>query len=257
MVSPSIVRRLIAGRQDTYILGASTEHHAALAHIEPHQLDPEEAKYAHAYVANPSAMEILHRVIDPGIARDQAALRIGGGHISPADLSMARNLMDTAHLEYGQHRGTAQLRDALERAANAGKSFVVVNGNPDFSDARRQIHFREELHHAMQADLGGGESLVAHIWRSQVPFYQNLSARIAVKALGRYGKISDGQMAAEIGVRLMDSGRFAELGLQYNQGRSLAAHYIRTLRKEYGQTAPRDIAREIFGSFREPPAGGS
>jgi len=215
MITRSIVPRMSAGREDPYVHGASTRHHAAIARIEPHQLDLEEARHAHAYVANPSAIELLSRVLDPSIPQDEAAQRTGAMHISPNDLWMAQRLMDTAHLKYGQRPGTKILCGALEQAAQAGKSLVLVNDHPRLSGASRQKSFREEIHHAMQADLGAGESLVGHIWRCQVPFFQDANTRTAVKALSiKYSHISDGQMAAEIGVRLMDIGRFGELGLQ-------------------------------------------
>lgn len=47
LLSPSIVPRK-SGQEDFYVQGTGAGLHAALARIEPHRLDPEEAKYAHA-----------------------------------------------------------------------------------------------------------------------------------------------------------------------------------------------------------------
>ncbi len=252
MINFSIAPRM-SGREDPFVRGASTALHAALARIEPIALDPEDARHAHAYVANPSAIELAGRILDPQMPPDYEALQSLATHISPADLWTAHQLMDTAHLEYGQEPGTAALRDALAQAARSGKSLVLVNGNSRFSGASRQKSFREEIHHAMQADLRGGENLIHHMGRSRALFLRDVNERTAARALdGRgYRNISGGQMAAEIGVRLMDPGRFGELGLQYKQARSLAAHYLRALRIEYGHAPPRDIALEIFRSLRK------
>jgi len=97
LFSPSIVPRISAGRNDSYVSGAGTGTHAALARIEPIAMDPQEAKYAEAYVANSHAIELFSRVLDPKTPRDYAASRLGGAHVSPGDLWRAVRRMETAH----------------------------------------------------------------------------------------------------------------------------------------------------------------
>jgi hypothetical protein len=49
--------------------------------------------------------------------------------------------------------------------------------------------------------------------------------------------------------RLMD-GRHAELGLNQEQARSLAAHHVREIKKQYGNTKPADAAKHVFDALR-------
>src|SRR5580704_11999567 len=46
-----------------------------------------------------------------------------------------------------------------------------------------------------------------------------------------------------------------ELGLPIAQARSLAAHYVRLLRGEYGGQSPREIARRVFDARRQCGGG--
>src|SRR5579872_2667450 len=50
--------------------------------------------------------------------------------------------------------------------------------------------------------------------------------------------------------RLMRPQRYKELGLSLEQSRSLAAHYVRSLRKEYGHVRPRELAKQIFDAIQ-------
>ncbi len=56
----------------------------------------------------------------------------------------------------------------------------------------------------------------------------------------------------EIGVRLMTAGHehvgpaWRELGLDEQEARDLGAQYLRSLRKEYGNAAPREVAKGLF-----------
>ena len=118
----------------------------------------------------------------------------------------------------------------------------------------RQIAFREELRHSMQAKLSGG-SLRAHLGESAEPFFSDPNARMARVALEMrgYESATPGQQAAELGVRLMEPGRYRELDLNLNQARGLAARYARALRGKYGHSEAQPLASEIVAAFRRKP----
>jgi broad specificity phosphatase PhoE/2'-5' RNA ligase len=258
LFSASVAPRM-AVRDQVYYTGAGLGWHAAQARLEAIPLDPQEAPYAHAYLANPSGIELLGRIGSPGLPADYAALHYGGITVAPQDTWTLLARIDR-EMERGGRPGLRQLREATEGAARAGKSLVLVKDHAQMPDAMRQVSLDEEIGHAIQASASGGD-LNAHIEGSQATFFEDGDARAAARALaGRgYGDVSAGQMAAEIGVRLMAPGRFAELSLQYGQARRLAALYLRTLRKEYGRVPEtREIAGRIQTAFRrgDRPGGG-
>jgi hypothetical protein len=221
-------------------------------------LDAEESRYAVAYAGNPSAIELLTRILAPNVPPDFAALQYGAAHISPADLWAARNRVETGESRYGRLRGIGELKAALDDAARAGKSFVLVKDQIGVPEADRQTSFREELYHAMQAHLGGGENLNEHLRPSTARFFSNPNARTAWDTLRQnpgYRNASEGQLAAEIGVRLMESGRFQELGLQYNQARDLAAHYLRAPEEIWTRRKPAHRQRSLRRTLPRASSG--
>src|ERR1700722_3028036 len=60
----------------------------------------------------------------------------------------------------------------------------------------------------------------------------------------------EGEGAAELEVRLMRPGRSDELNLSRGEAQSLAARYVRALRKEYGSVRSRPMAKQVIAAQR-------
>ncbi len=147
-------------------------------------------------------------------------------------------------------QGAQALLKAIQQAADAKKSFVLINDAPDFEQYHDEA-LAEELSHALQAGITGKTKthLDAELGTfTEAPIYQ----KAAKELRKRYTDVEPGgsMEATEVGVRLMRPGGYKELGLTIPEARSLAAHYVRTLRREHGSKSPRQIADAVFGSFR-------
>jgi hypothetical protein len=139
------------------------------ARIERSPLDAAESRHAVAYVGNPSAIELLTRILRPyDVPPDFAAMHYGAVHISPENLWYARNQVQAFQDDRSGHLpGIEAIRAALDDVAQQQKSFLLINDHQSVSDADRQLSFREELRHAMQAGLRGGGNLGKHVGPDQ------------------------------------------------------------------------------------------
>ena len=269
VVSASVAPEL--SERGGYVVGAGLGTHAALARFERVELDPEEAKAAHAYVTNPSGVELVHRILGNS-PPDEAGLHVGGFHISAGDMWEVFNRLTTARTKGeipGIAPGLGQLIRAIKGAAEESRGLVGVSDFEGKSPASRQRALDEEIGHAMQSQLNYGAGLTGHgigarsgyLPGERDAFLSDPVARRAFENLASrsqfYARAPDGVKMAEVGVRLMNAGRFEELGLDWNQARSLAARYIRALRQAYGSQTPRDIARRINRAFGSPAKGGA
>lgn len=235
-----------------YRKGEGLEHHSKAARFEKIDLLPRDAENAAAYTTNQNGIELLMRAIGEKPERSE---RVGGLHMSAKDAATVASTYVNAgriiHRSVSSNPGYVALHDALQQAADAGKSLVLAVDTPYRTMSDRAQALREELDHALQAKVSHGGSAQTMI-RPQADFFRHPLARIADQALMQRGYQfrTSGESACEIGVRLMASDRFRELGLNPAQARDLAAHYVRTLRGEYGREKPREIAKRVFAAFR-------
>ncbi len=124
--------------------------------------------------------------------------------------------------------------------------FDITTKRAYLSAEERSTALEEDLDHALQTT---GGPLPEHLGASAKAFViRPLPLRSNAALEKRFGyKIENpGQRAAEIGVRLMRSGGYKELGLSPQEARSLAVGYVRTLRKEHGRETARKIGNRIF-----------
>ena len=270
LVSASVAPEL--SERGGYVTGAGLMHHGVVSRFERINLDPEEAEIAHAYVTNPSGVELIHRILGgPNIPPDYAATRVGGLHIAAEDMWQVYNRLQTARTNGsipGIAPGLRQLIRAAKGAAEGSRGLVVISDYERKSAAARQRALDEEIGHAMQSRLNYGSNLGAHgvgagsgfLPGRRDAFLAEPLTGAAVRALSArsqmYAQASPGVKMAEVGVRLMNPGQYQELGLDLSRARSLAARYIQALRRAYGHEAPRAVARRIYRAFGSGAAGG-
>jgi hypothetical protein len=112
-----------------------------------------------------------------------------------------------------------------------------------------QATLREELNHALQHSLVADKTLFDHLHDSAVDFVETSDAGfLAAEKLARLGydfSFSPGKAAAEVGVRLMDAGRWREICYSIEQAEELSALYVQLLEKEYGHEATSEIRQLI------------
>jgi hypothetical protein len=250
--------------REAYKLKQSIGFHVVRAQAHPIPLPASEARRAIAVGANFSLMDVISRL--SGNAPDNA-LGTGGLHISPRNAALAAQRFNqlTAGMSHPP-AGMRQLAFLADEAARQGKSLVVVAQHERLPSAAVKLALEEELNHALQ-EHATGQDLLEHLGDSGVPFLVGKLGNKALRSLeqgGRYDFRSTGEASAEIGVRLMAENRHDELGLTLPQARSLAAHYVRSLRKEYGYARPKEIAQRVFDALRRPdqrgesqPSGGA
>lgn len=240
-----------------WVEGLTDNFHGTKAEVLPIELTPEERKGSDAYVLNANAFEWLARATANPRLRDYEVTRSSGWHIASDQLGgLARNMSHRIADSFtGQHgeipAPVKYLLAAIRNARDAGKSLIVINGHPAFADYSEGT-LEHELGHAMQTRVGGRST--NHMGGQQDYFLDHPLAKRAIAALSeRYDPKKRGSMAMEIGVRLMTAGHekvgpaYTELGLHPQEARDLAAVYLRSLRREYGSEAPREIAKNIFG----------
>jgi hypothetical protein len=233
-------------RSEPYVSGAPTSFHAKRAVLQPLELTERERKFADAYVTNMSGMELVGRAA--GRPGDDVGPSHVGLHIGRTDAPrLARNLRTILHGDFPIPKTALDLVQAVDRAAAAGKSVVLVADHPAW-EKYHDAALTEELSHAVQASLTG--STARHLGGHLEQFFADpVAAKAARNLAGRYGM--DPNMAAvETGVRLMRPDGYQELGLSLAEGRSLAAHYVRTLKENYGSQPARDISKQVFDAFR-------
>ncbi len=241
------------GDSNTWVDKLSDRFHGDHASVTPIELTKAEREGADAYLLNGNAMEWLTRAA--GHKKDSMVTRISGLHIDGKQLAgLARNMaqkqLEVYHPLRGENLPTSvdYLYQAVANARDAGKSLIFLNGHPGFTDFREGT-LEHELGHAAQARVNKGEP---HLGASVQEFVNNPLAQRAAKSLERYGRIPRDKMAMEIGVRLMTKGHehvgpaWRELGLDEQEARDLGAQYLRSLRKEYGNAAPREVAKGLF-----------
>jgi hypothetical protein len=110
-------------------------------------------------------MDLVVR-ISPSTPEDHAGIHYGGIQVSHENLWYTANKLNTASTQHGGRALTA-LKAAAEEAARSGKALILINDHAGISDRPRHVSLSEEIHHAMQSSLGGGENLGQHL-RSQI-----------------------------------------------------------------------------------------
>lgn len=237
-------------REGLYVRNAPTVYHASKMALQSLEVG-RYSNIANAYTVNLSGMELIGRAA--GLAADSVGPTHVGLHISAHDAARtAKNLgMILRHYYAGEGFPDAarHLLDAFKRAAKEDKSIVFISDHPEWEQYHDSA-LTEELDHALQATMSA--KTIQHFGQSIEQFVDNPTYKKAAEALtSRYpGMVPDSpQGALEVGVRLMRPDGYGELGLTQAEARALAAHYIRTLRKEYGSQSPRQIAQRIFESF--------
>ena len=247
----SRVPTLSANRNVGYVPGQSIEFHSRNMVFEPHELDPADQKNAVAAVTNQSGMEYIHRLA--GRRQDEGGMSHVASHFSPANAATLANLAKIVK----PSQASRQLAGIARAAARAGKSLIVVVDHEGLPDEVKATGLNEELDHRLQSVLAGGKAAKFHLSEpASQRFTQGTpQGRTAAGTLSRYGFTTEGEAASEIGVRLMDQGRYQELDLSRPEARSLGAQYVRALRKEHGSVKPRDIAKRVFTALRSANPG--
>jgi N12 class adenine-specific DNA methylase/broad specificity phosphatase PhoE len=257
-LNPSIAQRM-PGKRTAFRRGQDTAFHAREARIEPIELDPSDARAAEGYVANPSALEFLDRVLDPRGTQDVAGDNWGAAHLGPGSMLRAQVLLSQALLRNVDAEGVGQVLLAVHRALESGKSLILVKDAPGISDFRRQSALNEEISHALQAEASPTKTLESHLAQSRQAILGSPLGKKAVRAIDALGykNYPEGQKMAEIGARLMEPGRFRELGLKYREARKLGAQYIQALRKEYGSEPARELSERTATALRRTDRHGA
>jgi len=235
-------------RTAPYVMGASDFLHGTLTRLEQIRVGAKEGTYADAYVTNLSGMELTARVA--GREPDTSAGRLAGVTVPADSMGLFIRRLQRRFVDEGGRRiaaGAQALLDAAVRAKARGKSLALVVDHQVY-DAHRETALDEELGHALQISLPGGST--HHLGGEMLGFLEHPLAQKAAKALARYDDVTRNQLAVEIGVRLMRTNGYRELGLEPAEARSLAAHYVQLLRREYGSTAPRELAKQVFDALR-------
>ncbi len=159
---------------------------------------------------------------------------------------------DEANLQGIPAPALDQLMQAAQEAKASGKSLVFVKDHQAIPDARRATALTEEVNHAAQ--YAGTGDLRTHLRGSAAAFTRQGSlgsaAQQALENNNGYQFNSPHEAAVEIGVRLMEPGRYQELGLSKAQAHALAFEYMQRLEKEYGRAAVSRITSRIKDAFR-------
>jgi hypothetical protein len=238
---------LTGNRFQEYPLDESDQHHADNARFEPLKLDPEDDANAIAHVTNLSGMETLGRII--GEHPDVSAFASKGRHIAPQEMHLLKSDLK----DYGASSPAVdRLRAAADDADKTGRSLIIVKDHELIPPEERASVLHEELDHAWQR-AETGESLTEHLRASAKPLIQSRLGKQAMSALEtdqEYKFRSNGEAAAEIGVRLMRPGRYTELGLSHDQAGVLGQQYVQAWSKEYGIASANRISQRIFEALK-------
>jgi hypothetical protein len=256
--TPEVPKLEVAQRTGKYYTNAPTYIHMQAAALQTIPLEGRISRLADAYVTNPSGMELIGRAA--GLPADYTGTGNVGIHVAPKDAAaMARNLgiIMAGQFPGGLPEAVARLQNALEQAAKNGKSMVLVSDSPSW-EKYHSTALAEELSHAVQASLTGKNRDL--FGKRQQEFFDHAIFPKAARALfSRYARPGSPEWenpnytwkdALEVSVRLMRPEGYKELNLSPVEARSLAAHYVKTLRREYGSQSPREIAKEVFDAFR-------
>ena len=241
-------------RAGVYVSHAPASFHARRVELKPIELNSRESDLADAYAISLSGMELVGRAA--GRPPDVTGPYTAGLHIGSADLmKLGKNLerigVAKSSAGEGLPQGVSALMSAMRHASARGKSLVLVSDHEAF-EPHHDVALSEELSHSVQSSLTGTTS--AHLGEDaglRQFFLHPLAAQAASNLAASYGREgpASNSIAVEVGVRLMRPEGYKELGLQPQQARILAAHYVRALRRAYGHAQPRDIAREVFAAF--------
>jgi hypothetical protein len=240
-----------------YKFGADTGYHIARLGSASIALPGRHAANAVAVALNVHGMELIARMASK--VRDIGATRLGGVHIATQDALRLRGNLDIILAQH-QHppKGVLLLRALADQAIRENKSLVLVKQTPVSHPHKVQIALREELNHARQHKLEPSKGVLQHLGDTREQFVASKLALQAKRSLEvGYRFRTTGETASEIGVRLMVPGRHGELGLSLPEARSLAAHYVRSLRKEYGHARPKEIIRDVFDALRRADRRGA
>ena len=204
-----------------------------------------------ALIANPSAMELFGRALkeadDTGQGR--RGLYLPPKHVFEVAVKMG-------NLPKG--KGTAPMVAAFQEASLNNKGIILAKMRDGDNPGDIQQTLREELNHAKQDRLDW-RGVDQHLYGDEQPDiaairFENYpltkKAIMHLELFYGYDLSSRYKAAAEVGVRLMVPGRFKEMGLTVQEGRRLAAKYIKELRRAYGKTKPAEIAKDVFDALR-------
>lgn len=256
--SPKIPKLSEETRTEPFSTGAPTRYHAKLAEVEVIPLEDRYSRIASAYVTTPSGMEFIGR--SAGLPSDKVGSSHVGLHISSKDADrVARSMQHILDKEFPGKAPTdaARIQKAFREASDEGKSIIFISDHQKW-DGHVETALAEELAHAIQASLTGATK--THFGNARQSFSDSHLYQKAQEALARrYPDVKPGSNteALEIGARLMWPDGYIELGLTPDEGRTLAAQYVRTLRKEHGTQPSRQVAQQVFESFQSKRRTGS
>lgn len=242
----------LTGGAQVYQPNRSNSDLARYAKLEPVALSPEDGRAATAYVANPDLIELLYRLAQ---GTNGLGDNVAGAHLAPGDAGiLASRFANRVALLW--HAPIRTLVDALQYAAGQAKSFIAINDNARFPAEVKATALREELDHAEQSRLKPGPAR-QHLGSATDAFMAHPLAAQAGRRLmqGAGYPNNPGVLAAEIGVRLMREDGYKELGLTSTEARTLGAHYLKELRKEYGSGKAAEIRRRVATALRRGERG--
>lgn len=149
-------------------------------------------------------------------------------------------------------QGLRQLYDVAKQAYLEDKALVMVNG--DSAKHSFDTVLRHELDHAAQANLKAKRPRVDAVEElrgiTRDPLYRK-AVEFMRSTFEGYKSTSDKGMLDEVGVRLMQSGHHADMGLTLEEARSLAVSYIKHLREYYEKLSAKEIADRVFPALRK------
>ncbi len=200
-----------------------------------------DGKIASAYSTNPEMVELIYRQLRGGSGYSN---KVAALHFAPNDAYVIAHRLLT---RFGSNNAVRDMAQRLSATADAGKSTVIVNDHPGFTEERKQAALNEELDHATQAALrGDGSAARDHLADPDLLTKSPLGLRASLHLIDTYGySPNDGILAAEIGVRLMQSNGYLELGISQPEAKQLAGLYAKLLEKEYGTVRPKEIIRRL------------
>jgi len=137
------------------------------------------------------------------------------------------------------------------RVATEGRPMVLIDTSGKSPAADLKITAAEEVAHAAQIEATGAR-FDKHVGYA---FYDHPHAQVAARTLREagYRTKDDAALSLEIGVRLMDPGRYQELGLRWEEAKELAMFYCQTLEDRHGPQAVARVTNQVYNAFKEAP----
>jgi hypothetical protein len=251
-----ITPQLSGNRSEAYTLNAPDSHHILRARMEPIRLSAEDAKNALAFVVNMSGLEMIGRV-SAGYRVDEAGLEVNGIHFAPENFpGLLGNLAIDAKQFQQVPPALLNFRKALLQAQREKISLIFVKDHRLITEDQRTATLEEELNHALQYVLTGPAE--THLGASAQAFIRTpigARAETSLKVNFGYNFQTPGKAAYEIGERLMRKGGYKDLNISLQEVRTLAADYVRFLRKEHGDQAADQIGSRIAEALGESASG--